>query len=141
MEEWGEKARGALERQRQRMQVPGYEWVVVSHEPRGITVTCQAPSESGAYRVAEAEYPGVNWAYAGRRECGCHDRLDCRYAYDVCAACEHPAQNIDMGTLPGPYGLPGARVCGLCYRISLGITFTELRARVAEIRGPGKVDP
>lgn len=125
------------ERERQRAAVPGYEWVVVSHAPRGVTVTCRAPSESGAYRVAETEYPGVQWAYVSRRECRCHDRLDCAYAYDVCPACERPAQSLDMGTMPGPNGVTGARVCGFCYRLSHGLTFTEVRARVAELRGPG----
>jgi hypothetical protein len=126
------------ERERQRAAVPGYEWIVVSHRPWGVTVTCRAPSESGAYRVAEAEHPGVQWAYASRRECYCHDRLDCRYAYDVCAACERPAQQIDMGTLPVPgIGMAGPRVCGHCYRLSHGLTLAELRARVAEVRGPG----
>lgn len=126
------------ERERQRVRVPGYEWIVVSHAPNGVTVTCRAPSESGAYRVAEAEYPGVQWAFVSRRECHCHGRLDCSYAYDVCAACERPAQQLDMGTLPVPgIGMAGPRVCGHCYRLSHGITLVELRARVAEARGPG----
>lgn len=125
------------ERERQRAMVPGYEWIVVSHAPRGVTVACRAPTEAGAYRVAEAEYPGVRWAFVSRRECYCHERLDCRYGYDVCAACERPAQHIDMGTMPAPHGLAGPRLCGLCYRLSLGLTFTELRATIAEMRGPG----
>jgi hypothetical protein len=126
------------ERERQRTQVPGYEWIVVSHQPWGVTVTCRAPSESGAYRVAEAEHPGVQWAYVSRRECHCHDRIDCRYAHELCAACERPAQHIDMGTLPVPgIGMAGPRVCGLCYRLSHGLTLADLRARVAQVRGPG----
>ena len=52
------------ERERQRAQVPGYEWIVVSYGPWCITVDCRAPSESGAYCVAEAEHPGVLWAFA-----------------------------------------------------------------------------
>jgi hypothetical protein len=125
------------ERERQRAATPGYEWIVASHEPRGVTVTCRAPSEAGAYRVAEAEYPGVRWAYVSRRECYCHERIDCRYAHDVCAACEHSTQNIDMGTMAAPHGFAGPRLCTHCMWASYGRTFAELRELVANVRGPG----
>lgn len=124
----------AIERRKKQQAGPGYEWIVVSHEPRGVTVTCKAPNEPGAYQIAEAKHPGVRWAYVTRRECACHNRLDCCRGYDVCAACERPAQRLDMGTLPGS---SGARVCVFCYRFSQGRTFDELRAFVADARGPG----
>lgn len=106
-----------VERDRQQEMTPSYEWIVVSHQPWGITVTCRAPSEAGAYRVAETEHPGVQWAFVSRRECYCHNRLDCRYAYDVCTTCGRPTQLIDTGWLPR-LGSCGARVCGLCFRLS-----------------------
>jgi len=111
-------------------------WILVSDEPRGITVTCQAIRVADACLVAQKQHPGVQWTHVIRRECYCHDRIDCGSAYDVCTACGRPAQNLDMGLQPMPDGAPGRLVCGLCYRFSIGLPFGEQRARVAEICGP-----
>jgi hypothetical protein len=92
------------ERQRQAGWAAGqvFNWVVVSVPPYMVRVVCLAPSESGAYRVAEAEHPGVPWAFASRRECHCHGRLECRYAH---AALREVAKAIEAGAEPDVYGL------------------------------------
>jgi len=106
---------------RSAIEAPGYNWIIVSREPCGKTVTCRAPSDVGALRTVEPEYPDVQWADVYRRECACHDRIDCGYSYDICTACKRPARCMEMGMFPAADGM-GPLVCGPCYRFSLGLT-------------------
>jgi hypothetical protein len=131
------------ERERQRTQVPGYEWIVVSPWPWVPPVRCRASSESGAFRVAEAEHPGVHWTFAVRRECHCHGRIDCRCAHELCAACERPKQRLDMVTLSVPgIGMAGPHVCRPCHHVSAarGLGLAELRTQIAQMRWLDHID-
>jgi hypothetical protein len=52
------------ERQRQAYQPGACTWLVKSEAVWTTTVECLAATEGGAYRVAEAEHPGIVWASA-----------------------------------------------------------------------------
>ena len=121
---------------RDKQQAPDYEWIFSALEPRGMIVTVRASCAIDAYQTAENTHPGVQWAYINRRECRCHDRIDCAYAWDVCTVCGRQAQRFDMGMFPAVDGM-GPLVCGPCYRCSLGLTLSDAVAQVADVRGLG----
>lgn len=58
------------ERERQANQAGACDWIVQAEAVYTTTITtveCLAATEGGAYRVAEAEHPGILWVSATKK--------------------------------------------------------------------------